>query len=458
LHKHSLTIAGTRVDVPLRAFSPHYYPNLVQLYQHLSLPTQAVDYSSCTSSVSPNEPLFRYRNILIFGRAVPYLPVNDLISRKGLAKALAIVRDVLWMVFSGPHLLTSPKHKQRLAQETFSDFLRRQRFSEPFIYEFLYPILSTILSCTYRQVGDYPAIFILEFFCSRSTAILTGWYRVTRGVEEVSELLLKGFDTATLKLGVAVEYVRWDAVRQKVEVRDARGGRYYFDDVVMATDATVARALWRDPPAAVDRFLSLVPTHTADITVHTDESFLPCVHSERRGMNVFCRKGATGATGPSDDASMTTALLSTYHPGLEGHARQLLETWNPLRPVAEGHTIRTITMTRASWNMSSLAAYDAMVADEALSSQHIHLAGAYSVPGLTLLEQAVVSGLRCAMQLGASPPFPVKERFETSLVLRLMGSAIVHWKELTAVSCLLVAMAACHGRRQRHTFDLSTFS
>ncbi|KAJ2381808.1 hypothetical protein GGI05_005855, partial [Coemansia sp. RSA 2603] len=41
----SVTVDGARIDVPLRVFTPTYYPCLARMYAHLHVGVEAADYS-----------------------------------------------------------------------------------------------------------------------------------------------------------------------------------------------------------------------------------------------------------------------------------------------------------------------------------------------------------------------------------------------------------------------------
>ncbi|CUG87986.1 Hypothetical protein, putative [Bodo saltans] len=178
LHANSIELDGHHVDVPLRAVSPHYYANLFQLYQHLGVGMQPVDYSTSTSRFHPSGasspvstvPTFRYQNALVLGWALPFLVWSDVLSWTKVCAAFVIVRDFMFLVFTGPYLLregvleditgkvlrnspkesssssryrspTSSHNDDTLAPSlTFGQLLRYLNYSSVFTDAFLYPI------------------------------------------------------------------------------------------------------------------------------------------------------------------------------------------------------------------------------------------------------------------------------------------------------------------------------
>ena len=55
LHHHSVTVGANTYDVPLRAISRHYYPNLFRVYEHLQVELRPVNYESTGVDADSNE-------------------------------------------------------------------------------------------------------------------------------------------------------------------------------------------------------------------------------------------------------------------------------------------------------------------------------------------------------------------------------------------------------------------
>jgi hypothetical protein len=217
----------------------------------------------------------------------------------------------------------------------------------------------------------------------------------------------------------------------------------------------------------------------ANITVHTDPMLLPSERPQWRGMNVF-RHESTKDNGPMA-ASMTSARLAHYHkdlstslstspllrrgsessrggdaagspPGSAGGgclsplspSRQpppeIIETWNCFQPPAEGCVLHDIRMTRAVWSGASKSVYDRWF-QQLQGTRGVYLAGSYTEPGVTLLEQAVTSAMRIGGDLGVPLPFPTKPCYAQSTVV-VLGSSLLFfvWR------CLRVVIAVLLGR------------
>jgi predicted NAD/FAD-binding protein len=444
LHANSLELQSLNcvVDVPLRAVSPHYYPNLFSLYKHLAVTLQSVDYSSCGSRFNPNEPIFRYRNVILFGRAIPLIFLSDLLSLVKLVRIFRLLRDLLWMVFTGPYFLLHRK-SLGISDLTLGQFLRRKNFSYEFVQEFLYPVMSTLLSCSYSQVDQYPCDYILEFYSSRATTIFTGWFRVKQGVQEVSGKLLAKLPENSLKLDCFVESVEFIPALNKVRVTTKNGETALYDRVIIATEPHVAAKIWRHAKAA--ELLTAVSTYNASITVHTDDALMPVSKADWRGLNYFSSgAGSDGKTG-RHGASMTSARLGNYHP----HLRQRLadaavpehfETWNPFTDPDPSSIVQSVWLTRAVWSAEGRAKFDSLFS-AVQGDGGVYLVGSYAAPGVTLLEQAVTSACRCVQDhFGATLPFAVQPTYEHRVWSITLAYGLVYARKLVKLLAVLLVI------------------
>lgn len=464
LHANSLELDGCNVDVPLRAISPHYYANLCQLYRHLGVTLQPVDYSTSTSTFYPSKqsspistiPTFRYQNALICGFALPFLVWRDVFCWTKLLSTVYILRDFLFLIATGPYLLVPGKleqlarqlrdsgddsqvhHKQNQSKSdlTFGQLLRHLGYSRVFTESFLSPMLSTLLSCSYDQVDAYPAKYVLEFFCSRATTFFTGWFRVRCGVQEVSDKLLRVLPEGVLHLNTAAKSVRYSVERDMVCVSEFDGKEEWFDIVIIATEPSVAQRIWTQRTADEDALMSSLEHYDANITVHTDAALLPSQRPQWRGMNVF-RHHADACEGPLA-ASMTSARLANYQTGLHSPTRnsptrEIIETWNCFEQPADGSVLHDIRMTRAVWSGKSKSVYDRLFSD-LQGARGVFLIGSYTEPGVTLLEQAVTSAMHVAEDLGVTLPFELRPCYEQRLIVIWASAVVFHvWR------CVVVA-------------------
>ncbi|CUG86519.1 Hypothetical protein, putative, partial [Bodo saltans] len=120
---------------------------------------------------------------------------------------------------------------------------------------------------------------------------------------------------------------------------------------------------------------------------------------------------------------------------------EIIETWNCFQPPAEGSVLHDIRMTRAVWSGSSKSVYDRWF-QEVQGTRGVYLAGSYTEPGVTLLEQAVTSALRIGGDLGVPLPFPTKPCYEQSVIIVLVSSLLyLGWRCLRVIAAVLLTMS-----------------
>lgn len=470
LSVHSMTLHDRPMDLPFRAVSPHYYPNLYSLYQHLGTPLAPIDFSSTNLFMHSNgsqSMFFRYVNFLWRGSALPMFAWQDLISTEKRTTMYRVIRDLFYLLATGTGELWSWRNKKDtndtnssfpIATPSLQEYLDRHNYSKEFQEWFLIPLLSTMLSSTYEQVRSHPADSILEFFCGRKTALLAGWFRHLTGVEWVSEKLLGRLPAGVVRMSCPVESVRVRGDGQvEVQTKDKNGAPLLesFDVVVLATEASVARKLWVDQRDDERAFLDAITTFKATICIHTDTRLLPANREDWRGVNIYSLQPGVGTTPPiasgplsptASVASMGCGRLSHYYPEVCAMHRQLnngaelIETWNPYFPPSG--VLKEATMERPVWNMASRLQYETHFST-VQGRRGVFLAGAYTVPGLTLLEQAATSAMHVSLDLGARLPFGLQPLYRQSPFLLALSFLWRHkWRmvQATFVSWLLLSL------------------
>jgi predicted NAD/FAD-binding protein len=418
LHHHSVTLDdGTTYDVPLRAASEHYYPNLFKVYRHLGIELRSVNYESTGIDAVDGESYFQYRNITLpgFAFSLPVFPAGKW-SVAALLTALVIVRDYLSLVFASPfYIFFRPAE---LARQSFGEYLSGHGYSEAFVHGFITPVMSTLLSCSYEQVAAYPADLVLEFFCSRATTFFTGWWK-HKGVKQVSDKLLVGVEC---RYDTKVEYVERTGDGGAAVVCCVGGEPEYFDHVVLATDVSVARALLRDPTADEVALLGAVRAFKSNILLHRDASLMPADRRAWSGFNYYSHLPKDLAAAAPRNASMTTAHLARFDATLP----EMYETWNPHQRPRDELVVSEAWLSRAVWDVDGHAQFGA-AARRAQGAKRIFFAGAYAARGVTLLEQASTSGLDVAVDMGVTLPFKLTnpDARNVNLVLACFSAVLV---------------------------------
>ena len=141
------------VDVPLRVFNKSYYPNLFQMCRNLDISLRFVDHGGAFGYIN-GDLYFKYENFAL--------------GAKNFSYVFPRVRHIPWLFTVGREILKLKKDMPKfLSQEgkdsiTLGDFFRNYGYSKSFQYEFFLPILSTVATCTYTALLNYPAGILLE--------------------------------------------------------------------------------------------------------------------------------------------------------------------------------------------------------------------------------------------------------------------------------------------------------
>jgi predicted NAD/FAD-binding protein len=158
---------------------------------------------------------------------------------------------------------------------TLGEYLRRRRYSEPFIRQHLIPMGAAIWSADPDQFYQFPARAFVGF--CHNHGMLNIWrrpqWRVIKGGSwEYAKKLTAPFRDR-IRLNTPVVALRRDSLG--VEVARATGTAARYDAVVLATHSNQALRMLSDPSDDERSLLGAIPYQPNDVVLHTDESLLP---------------------------------------------------------------------------------------------------------------------------------------------------------------------------------------
>ena len=244
---------------------------------------------------------------------------------------------------------------------------------------------SWMLSCSYKAVLDYPARILLNFFrdlnvgSSVVDAVLNSgseWGRMLRvhpSMEALEHALSYGIKT---HYGCPVSNVGKEKTINGEE----------YDAIVLATEAlAIKHVMSKDIYSPV---FSDVRYQASSIYLHTDTSLLPPNKEDWNSFNV-CQDS-------TQEMCMLTAWLNEYYADSE-FPTDVFQTWNPHVIPAEDKTIKAVHFQRV---VHSADTPRILAEIEKLQGvNNFYYAGAYSVYGMGLLEQAALSGQQVAERI-----------------------------------------------------------
>ena len=145
-------------DVPSRMFNPLLWPNLSELYDLIGVESTEVDPSKSFSDFSPSDK-FNSKVVLKLNDSFNLHVIPQLLLQPNSRN---IVKDIATMMSNAETDLEKLRDPKLATVTTFRDYLVRNGYSNEFIYQFLYPALSsTVCTCSYQSLDVYPADILL---------------------------------------------------------------------------------------------------------------------------------------------------------------------------------------------------------------------------------------------------------------------------------------------------------
>jgi predicted NAD/FAD-binding protein len=248
------------VDTGFIVFNETNYPNLVALFHHLGIATQASDMSF---SASLDGGRFEYAGTGLGGLFAQ--PANLLRPRMW-----SMLRDVMRFYRE------APADAGRLRREiTLGDYLRTGGYGKAFIHDHLLPMGAAIWSTPVQDMLDYPLEAFVRFCNNHGLLQLKdrpAWRTVTGGSRQYARALTASYADRIL-LNTAVVSIRRDP--DSVIIEDRQGERRRFDHVVIASHADQALDMLSDADNAERRLLSAFRYERNLAILHSDSRLMP---------------------------------------------------------------------------------------------------------------------------------------------------------------------------------------
>eukprot|EP00980_Cylindrotheca_fusiformis_P029630 scaffold23625_cov137-Cylindrotheca_fusiformis.AAC.15 len=359
------------IDIPPRMASEEYYKEYRKMLGNLQIPTQIVG-TDCTY----------YGGDTSKGESAVYASYD-------MSNAL---KNVLFTLFNGgvsnfwKLVVAMSKAGSEIDSTsiTFGDWLRMSSLrtggdafemcrENPFLY-IIIGSLSWMLSCTYHQLLGYPADIILPYLHSlylRSTSLRGDGsvVRVNPSIKVFEQTLLYGVQALHCNTGV----IDLDATKTINGIA--------YDSIICATEASAVPKVLKSAPTV----FSKVKYHPSVIYLHTDESFMPPNKKDWRRWGVEMNEGI--------EEPQLTFWLNKVYPD-SNFSSNVFQTWAPLRVPKPGTILKKASFERVVHTTSTRNLISEIEAEQ--GKDGIYFAGSYTVYGMGLLEQALISGRKAA--------------------------------------------------------------
>ena len=304
------------IDTGFIVYNEVTYPNLTALFRTLEVPTVA---SNMSFAVSVGNGAYEYSGGTGLGL---FAQRSNLVS----PRFWSMIRDLLRFYRN------APKDLAMMGSISLDDYLERNGYGRAFREDHLYPMAAAIWSTPAMEVGRYPAASFVRFCCNHGLLDLRGrpvWRTVAGGSREYVKRITKPY-ADKIRLSTPVRSVR--RAENFVELIDADGVAYAFDDVVIATHADQALRMLADPSVEESRILGAFQYSRNEAVLHHDASLMPKRRAAWSSWN-YLTNSATGPSQPSITYWMNR-LQSL------GAAPETFVTLNPCRALREDLVVR----------------------------------------------------------------------------------------------------------------------
>jgi predicted NAD/FAD-binding protein len=274
------------------------------------------------------------------------------------------------------------------SEESLVAWLRRHRFSRPFIERLIIPQASAVWSADPAQMWSFPARFLAEFFHNHGMLGFRDrpqWRTVAGGSARYVEALVAPWERS-LRLSTPVRSI--SRAEDHVMVTPHGGEPERFDEVVIATHSDQALAMLKDASLVERELLRAVPYQRNQAVLHTDRRLLPRRPRAWASWNYHLL------------AEPKAASTVTYHMNRLQSLRAAEDycvTLNLTERIDPARVIRVIDYAHPVFTPAGLAAQARV--GEISGGQRTHFCGAYWRWGFH--EDGVLSGLRVAERFGA---------------------------------------------------------
>lgn len=385
-HSNTVAMATEVGDVPVDTgfivYNERNYPNLVALFDHLSVPTKP---SNMSFGVSLDDGRFEYSGSEAYGTL--FAQKSNLL-RPSFHRMLV---DIIRFNAAATRFLRAEDSDKTL---TIGGFLRRGRYGNAFCDRYLLPMSAAIWSASLEGMRDFPARSFLQFFDNHGLISLNdrpAWRTVAGGSRVYVEKLTASFRDRMLIGNGATKISRSD---EEVIVEDARGDKVSYDAVVLACHADQALDLIEVPTTAEQQILGGFTYQTNEAFLHSDTELMP----KRRA--VWSSWNYLANTAKSKKAKVSVTYWMNHLQKLETNRPALLS----LNPLQEPDPDTVVTSTRYEHPMFD---GEALRSQERLAEiqgrSRLWFAGAHW--GFGFHEDGLLSGLRVAASLGVAPPW-----------------------------------------------------
>jgi predicted NAD/FAD-binding protein len=373
-HTNTVDVDGTGVDTGFIVYNEKNYPNLVALFNHFGVETQATDMSFGVSIERGN---FEYAGSDLKGLFA---------QKKNLLRPRfwAMVRDILRFYKEAPALLNA----NEIPNITLGDYLRQHNYSHSFQRDHLLPMGAAIWSTPVETMMDYPLEAFVRFCDNHGLLQVEDrpqWRTVVGGSREYVKKLTSLYKNK-VNLNRAASAVWSD--NGHVHVEDRFGQTETYDHVILASHADQSLELLRYPDPSEKKLLGMFSYQPNVAILHSDTDLMP------KNRKAWCSWNYLSETRNDKSDVCVTYWMNKLQHIKDG--RDYFVTLNPTHMPQEGSIIRSFLYHHPLFDRHAVAAQRMLWNIQ--GKHNIWYCGSYFGHGFH--EDALQSGLAVAEALG----------------------------------------------------------
>lgn len=369
------------VDTGFLVFNERTYPQLIQLFADLQVPTARSD-----MSFSVQVPGANGQGALEWSGS----SLNTVFAqRRNLInpRFLRMLRDVLR--FNQLCTDIALRNAEAELMQPLAGFLDQHRLSNEFRDWYFLPMLGCIWSCPTDQMLQFPVATMIRFCHNHGLIQVSNrpqWWTVAGGARQYVEKIVSHI--ADKRLNTPVQRITRDA--QGVSIH-SNGQTERFDKVVLACHSDQALALLADPSHGEQQTLGAIRYQANRAVLHTDTSVLPRSRRAWAAWN-YQRAAHTGR----DTAQVCLHyLINMLQP--VPFTQPVVVSLNPVHDIDTAHVHASFDYAHPVFDVAAIRAQGQV---DALQGQHnTYFCGAWT--GYGFHEDGLKSGLAVARRMQA---------------------------------------------------------
>ncbi|KIA94077.1 NADP transhydrogenase subunit alpha [Pedobacter kyungheensis] len=250
------------LDSGFMVFNYQTYPNLTEMFAEIDAPVMKTDMSFSVQ--------FLPKKLEYSGSSLNHL----FAQRKNLFNIayLKMLMQINRFNKQSVEILDQPQYQDYSIGRFFKEF----GYSDDMLWQYLIPMSAAVWSAPMEQILDFPAVTLIRFFKNHGFLGLNTqhqWYTLQKGSQAYREKLIAPFRDR-IKTNTKIVAVK-RLENGKVEVETAKGEKFEFDKVIMASHADQTFEIVKDKTALETELLSKFKYQLNKAVVHTDEAQMP---------------------------------------------------------------------------------------------------------------------------------------------------------------------------------------